>query len=168
LLHSCRPCSSPTGRDESVARQRHPLAAPPDQLRSDDLLNRLVESRCGAVVVAGARQLHGCAVTSVVAPQVQGQATPGRDISTLAAVRVLRSRTPVPTWARRVVGEGVRSCPRALACRGAKRAFDAILRTHRRPPREYFRKQALAVGGQVQSLHGCHAPQSAGIRSKKP
>jgi hypothetical protein len=28
-------------------------------------------------------------------------------------LRVLRSRTPVPAWARRAVGEGVMSCPRA-------------------------------------------------------
>src|SRR6267154_2675881 len=40
---------------------------------------------------------------------------------TLAPLRALRARTPVPAWARRVVGEGVRSCPRAgcgkSACR---------------------------------------------------
>ena len=37
----------------------------------------------------------------------------GRDVSTLAPLRVLRARAPVPAWARRAVGEGVKSCPRA-------------------------------------------------------
>ena len=45
--------------------------------------------------------------------QAQGQATQGRDVSTLAPLRVLRARAPVPAWARRAVGEGVKSCPRA-------------------------------------------------------
>jgi hypothetical protein len=45
--------------------------------------------------------------------QAQGQATQGRSLSTLAPLRVLRARTPVPAWARRAVGEGVKSCPRA-------------------------------------------------------
>src|SRR6478672_6724049 len=52
------------------------------------------------------RQLHGCAVTPVVALQEQGQARQGRDLSTLAPLRALRARTPVPAWARRAVGEG--------------------------------------------------------------
>ena len=60
-----------------------------------------------------ARQLHRYAVAPVAAPQVQGQATPGRDVSPLAPLRALRTRPPDPTWARRAVGEGVRSCPRA-------------------------------------------------------
>jgi hypothetical protein len=37
----------------------------------------------------------------------------GRDLSPLAPLRALRARTPVPAWARRAVGEGVKSCPRA-------------------------------------------------------
>ena len=41
--------------------------------------------------------------------QAQGQATQGRDVSTLAPLRVLRARAPVPAWARRAVGEGVKS-----------------------------------------------------------
>jgi hypothetical protein len=41
-----------------------------------------------------ARHLHRYAVTPVVAPQAQGQATQGRDLSTPAPLRVLRSRTP--------------------------------------------------------------------------
>jgi RNA-directed DNA polymerase len=49
----------------------------------------------------------------VAALQAQGQATQGRDLSTLAPLRVLRARAPEPAGARRGVGEGVRSCPRA-------------------------------------------------------
>ena len=63
--------------------------------------------------VPGARQLHRCAVAPVVALQAQGQATQGRSLSTLAPLRALRARAPVPAWARRAVGEGVKSCPRA-------------------------------------------------------
>ena len=39
----------------------------------------------------------------------QDEATQGRDVSTLAPLRVLRARAPVPAWARRAVGEGVKS-----------------------------------------------------------
>jgi RNA-directed DNA polymerase len=53
------------------------------------------------------------AVAPVVAHQAQGQATQGRDLSTLAPLRALRARTPDRAWARRAVGEGVKSCPRA-------------------------------------------------------
>ena len=45
--------------------------------------------------------------------QAQGQATRGRELSTLAPLRVLRARTSDPARPRPVVGEGVRSCPRA-------------------------------------------------------
>src|SRR5258707_14130977 len=66
------------------------------------------------------RQLHRCAVAPVVALQAQGQATQGRDLSTLAPLRALRARTLNCAWTRRAVGEGVKSCPRAgcerLAC----------------------------------------------------
>ena len=37
--------------------------------------------------VSGARQLHSCAVAPVVALQAQGQATQGRELSTLAPLR---------------------------------------------------------------------------------
>ena len=50
---------------------------------------------------------------AVAALQVQGQATQGRDLSPLAPLRALRSRTPDRAWAQRAVGEGVTSCPRA-------------------------------------------------------
>jgi hypothetical protein len=49
--------------------------------------------------VSRARQLHGCAVASVVAFQAQGQATQGRGLSTLARLRALWARTSEPTWA---------------------------------------------------------------------
>jgi hypothetical protein len=55
----------------------------------------------------------------VVAFQAQGQATQGRDLSTLAPLRALRARTSHRTWARRAVGGGVRSCPRAGCGRSA-------------------------------------------------
>ena len=61
--------------------------------------------------VSGARCLRGDAVAPVVAPQAQSQA--GRELSTLASLRALRTRAPDPAWARRAVDEGVRSCPRA-------------------------------------------------------
>jgi len=48
--------------------------------------------------ISGARQLHGDAVTPVVAPQVQGRATQLRELSTPAPLWALRSRTPVPAW----------------------------------------------------------------------
>ena len=60
------------------------------------------------------------AVAPVVAQQVQGQATQGRDLSTLAPLRALRSRTPDRARGRsRGVGEGVKSCPRAGCGRSA-------------------------------------------------
>src|SRR5438067_13015417 len=63
--------------------------------------------------VSGARQLRGCAVASVVALQAQDQTKQGRQLSTLAPLRDLWSRTPDRAWAQRDVGEGVMSCPRA-------------------------------------------------------
>ena len=63
--------------------------------------------------VPGDRQLHRYAVAPVVAHQAQGQAMQGRDLSTLAPLWALRARTPNRAWARRALGEGVKSCPRA-------------------------------------------------------
>ena len=54
------------------------------------------------------------------ARQAQGQATQGRELSILAPLRALRSRTPDPAWPRRAVGEGVRSCPRAGCGKSAR------------------------------------------------
>ena len=76
-------------------------------------LGELLSGRDDPPGLPCARQLHRYAVAPVAAPQVQGQATPGRDVSPLAPLRALRTRPPDPTWARRAVGEGMRSCPRA-------------------------------------------------------
>ena len=54
------------------------------------------------------------------ATQAQNGGTSGRDLSTLAPVRVLRSRTPHTAWTRPVVGEGVTFCPRAGCGRSAR------------------------------------------------
>ena len=76
-------------------------------------LGELLPSRHRQPSIPGTRQLHRTAVAPVVAYQVSSQATQGRDLSTLAPVRALRARPTDCTRARRAVGEGVRSCPRA-------------------------------------------------------
>ena len=76
------------------------------------LMGEPLRSRNRHQGISGDRQLHGCAVAPVVALQAQSQAMQGRDLSTLAPLRALRARTPVRAWARRAVGEGVRSCDR--------------------------------------------------------
>src|SRR5215472_14128073 len=91
-------------RDHSAGGQVESRAA-----RLGELLRRWLSHQS----VSGARQLHSDAVAPVVALQAQGQATPGRDLSTLAPLRALRSHTPDRAWAQRAVGEGVTSCPRA-------------------------------------------------------
>jgi len=63
-------------------------------------LGELLPSRQRQQGVSGARQLHRCAVASVVALQAQGQATQGRDLSTLAPLRALRARTADPAWVK--------------------------------------------------------------------
>ena len=79
-------------------------------------MGELLLSRHRHSCVSGARQLCGCAVASVVALQAQDQTKQGRQLSTPAPLRDLRARASDPAWARRAVGEGVRSCPRA-GCR---------------------------------------------------
>src|SRR6266849_310344 len=79
-------------------------------------MGELLLSRHRHSGVSGARQLCGCAVAPVVALQAQDQAKQGRQLSTPAPLRDLRARASDPAWARRAVGEGVRSCPRA-GCR---------------------------------------------------
>ena len=76
-------------------------------------LGELLQSRQHCPCISGARQLHRTAVAPVVAQQAQGQTTWGRDVSTLAPLRALRARASDQLEARRVVGEGVKSCPRA-------------------------------------------------------
>src|SRR5262249_10837517 len=68
-------------------------------------MGELLRSRCRHQSVPSDRQLHRYAVAPVVAHQAQGQATQGRDLSTLAPVRVLRARPPDCAWVRRAVGE---------------------------------------------------------------
>src|SRR5271166_7204894 len=67
-------------------------------------MGELLPSRNRQQGVSGARRLHSRAVAPVVALQAQSQATKGRELSTLASLRVLRARTPEPAWARRVDG----------------------------------------------------------------
>src|SRR5271170_4211903 len=62
-------------------------------------LGQLLQRWHGQQSVSRARQLHGCAVASVVAFQAQGQATQGRGLSTLAPLWALRARTTEPAWA---------------------------------------------------------------------
>src|SRR5229473_2553326 len=62
------------------------------------------------------RALDSCAAVPVVTLQAQDQTKQGRQLSTPAPLRDLRARASDPAWARRAVGEGVRSCPRA-GCR---------------------------------------------------
>ena len=76
-------------------------------------MGQLLQCRHHPQSVSRARQLHGCAVAPVAPIQAQGQATQGRELSTLAPLRALPARTPDPAWSRPVVGEGVTSCPRA-------------------------------------------------------
>ena len=76
-------------------------------------MGKLLQGRLRQQGVQSDRQLHRCAVAPVVALQAQGQATEGRDLSTLAPLRALRARTLNRAWTRRAVGEGVKSCPRA-------------------------------------------------------
>src|SRR6516225_7142511 len=98
-------------RDHRAGGQVEPRAA---------RLGELLRSWLSQQGVSGARQLHRRAVAPVVALQAQGQGTQGRDLSTLAPLRVLRARTPEPAGARRGVGEGVTSCPRAGCGKSAR------------------------------------------------
>src|SRR6202043_3960472 len=84
-------------------------------------MGELLRSRCRLKSVPDDRQLHRCAVAPVVAHQAQNQAPQGRDLSTLAPLRALWTRTSERAWARRAVGEGVRSCPRAGCGKSASR-----------------------------------------------
>ena len=109
-IHALTATSKTVARDHGDGGQVEPHAA---------RLGELLPSRHRQPRVPGARQLHRTAVAPVVAQQVQGQATQGRDLSTLAPLRALRARAPDRAWARRGVGEGVKSCPRAGCGRSA-------------------------------------------------
>src|SRR6516162_7004414 len=76
-------------RDHTAGGQVEPRAA-----RLGELLRRWLSRQS----VPGARQLHSRAVAPVVALQAKGQGTQGRDISALAPLRALRSRTRERGW----------------------------------------------------------------------
>ena len=109
-IHALTDRAGTVARDHRAGGQVEPHAA---------RMGELLQGRHRQQGVSGDRQLHRCAVAPVVAHQAQGQATQGRDLSTLAPLRALRARTPDRAWARRAVGEGVRSCPRAGCGRSA-------------------------------------------------
>src|ERR1700739_965305 len=98
-------------RDHRAVVEVEPRAA-----RLGELLRRWLSQEG----VSGARQLHSRAGAPVVALQVQGQATQGRDVSTLAPLRALRSRTPDRAGAQRAVGEGVTPWPRGGVGKSAR------------------------------------------------
>src|SRR6202040_2736026 len=83
-------------------------------------MGQLLQCRHHQQSISRARQLHGCAVAPVAPIQAQGQATQGRELSTLAPLRALPARTPNTAWSRPVVGEGVTSCPRAGCGKSAR------------------------------------------------
>src|ERR1700732_2808724 len=74
-------------RDHRAGVQVEPRAA---------RLGELLPSWLSHQSVSGARQLHSSAVAPVVALQAQGRATQGRDLSTLAPLRVNQHRTGTP------------------------------------------------------------------------
>jgi hypothetical protein len=89
------------------------IDTPANRADRNQLVPLVSYARLGAHIAPTDVPSDGCKKSPVVALQAQGQATQGRDVSTLAPLRVLRARAPVPAWARRAVGEGVKSCPRA-------------------------------------------------------
>src|SRR6267143_835235 len=97
-------------RDHRARRQVEPRAP---------RVGQLLQRRLHQQGVSRARHIRGCAVAPVVAVQAQGQATQARELSTLAPLRVLWARTSDPARPRPVVGEGVRSCPRAQCGKSA-------------------------------------------------
>ena len=103
-IHALNGPNGDMARDHKAGGQGEPHAA---------RIGELLPSRHRQQSVSGTRQLHRDAVAPVVAVQAQNQATQGRDLSAPASLRALRARTPEQAWARRAVGEGVRSCPRA-------------------------------------------------------
>ena len=83
-------------------------------------LGELLPSRHGQQRLPGDRQLHRCAVAPVVADQVQETPTTGRGLSTLDPLRPTRARATDLAGTQPLVGEGVKSCPRAGCGRSAR------------------------------------------------
>src|SRR5438093_576054 len=83
-------------------------------------MGELLPSRYRQQSVSGDRQLHDDAAEPVVAPQAQGQTQRVRALSSLAPLRDHGSRASISLGARRVVGEGVKSCPRAGCGKSAR------------------------------------------------
>jgi hypothetical protein len=128
----------------------HPVIAPRGKPCAS-WMGELLPSRHHHQSVPDARQLHSSAGTPVVALQAQCQATQGRDLSTLAPLRVLWARTPDRARARRAVGEGVKSCPRAGCGRSARPGSTSGMwkrshgRTTKAPPDERGGKQICSA-----------------------
>ena len=76
-------------------------------------MGKLLQSGHSPLRIPGDRQLHRCAVASVAPSQAQDGGTAGWKFSSLAPVRVLRTRAAHTAWTGSVVGEGVTFCPRA-------------------------------------------------------
>ncbi len=72
-----------------------------------------IQCRHVSARVSRSRLLHRDAGTPVATQQAQSQATSRWGLSSVASLRVLRTRTSDAAWAWRVVGENVMSCPRA-------------------------------------------------------
>jgi RNA-directed DNA polymerase len=98
-------------RDHALGGQVEPRAA---------RLGELLRSSQRQPRLPGDRQLHRGAVTPVVADQVQEAPTPRRGLSTLDPLRPTRARTADLAGTQPLVGEGVKSCPRAGCGRSAR------------------------------------------------
>src|SRR6266513_557067 len=109
--------SSPAGA-EAFALIRDAMAAPDVAAIARTVLFRrvrsvLVRAHGDGLIAQTLNFDYEDAVAPVVALQAQGLATQGRSLSTPAPLRAFRPRTPDPARSWPVVGEGVKSCPRA-------------------------------------------------------